>query len=117
MKTVTIIIQEAPYLKNNKAWNALRFAGAALAGGNKIRIFLLERGIELARSNHKVQKGDENLETLLNSLIDMDLEVKSCGKSMDSFNTKESDFIKGVKRSSMLELSKWVETSDNVLTF
>jgi len=32
MKTVTIVIQNAPYRSNNKAWHALRFAGAALAG-------------------------------------------------------------------------------------
>ncbi len=31
MKTVTIVIQNAPYRSNNKAWHALRFAGAALA--------------------------------------------------------------------------------------
>lgn len=30
MSTVTIVIQNAPYLEDNKAWHALRFAGAAL---------------------------------------------------------------------------------------
>jgi len=31
MTTITIVIQNAPYKENNKAWHALRFAGAALA--------------------------------------------------------------------------------------
>lgn len=30
MKNITIIIQNAPYQSDNKAWHALRFAGAAL---------------------------------------------------------------------------------------
>ncbi len=30
MTTVTIVIQNSPYKENNKAWHALRFAGAAL---------------------------------------------------------------------------------------
>lgn len=29
MSTVTVIIQNAPYQSDNKAWHALRFAGAA----------------------------------------------------------------------------------------
>jgi len=32
MTTVTVVIQNSPYKENNKAWHALRFAGAALAG-------------------------------------------------------------------------------------
>jgi sulfur relay (sulfurtransferase) complex TusBCD TusD component (DsrE family) len=31
MTTITIVIQNAPYKENHKAWHALRFAGAALA--------------------------------------------------------------------------------------
>jgi sulfur relay (sulfurtransferase) complex TusBCD TusD component (DsrE family) len=36
MSTVTIVIQNAPYESGNKAWHALRFAGAALAGWVKV---------------------------------------------------------------------------------
>ena len=32
MTTITIVIQNSPYKENNKAWHALRFAGAALDG-------------------------------------------------------------------------------------
>lgn len=30
MSTVKIVVQNAPYLDDNKAWHALRFVGAAL---------------------------------------------------------------------------------------
>jgi len=43
MTTVTIVIQNSPYKENNKAWHALRFAGAALANWVKnsdhVRVF------------------------------------------------------------------------------
>jgi len=32
MTAITIVIQNSPYKENNKAWHALHFAGAALAG-------------------------------------------------------------------------------------
>ena len=42
MKTVTIIIQNAPYIANNKAWHALRFAGAALIEDMTVQVHLLD---------------------------------------------------------------------------
>jgi hypothetical protein len=35
MTTVTIVIQNSPYKENNKAWHALRFAGAAPTTGQR----------------------------------------------------------------------------------
>ena len=45
METLTIVLQEAPYLEGNKAWHALRLAGASLADGLTVRLFLLEKGV------------------------------------------------------------------------
>jgi sulfur relay (sulfurtransferase) complex TusBCD TusD component (DsrE family) len=44
MTRVTIVIQNYPYKENNKAWHALRFAGAALAGDMTARVHLLDDG-------------------------------------------------------------------------
>ncbi len=35
---ITIVIQNSPYRGNNKAWHALRFAGAALAEDMSVRV-------------------------------------------------------------------------------
>ncbi len=37
-KTVTVVIQNAPYKKDNKAWHALRFVGAALVEDLNARV-------------------------------------------------------------------------------
>jgi sulfur relay (sulfurtransferase) complex TusBCD TusD component (DsrE family) len=43
MTTIIIVIQNSPYKENNKAWHALRFAGAALAnwvkGSDQVMVF------------------------------------------------------------------------------
>jgi len=46
MTTVTIVIQNPPYQENNKAWHALRFAGAALAEDMRVRVHLLDDAVE-----------------------------------------------------------------------
>jgi len=56
MKTVTIVIQNAPYRSNNKAWHALRFAGAALAEDMGVRVHLLDDGVESVKVNRDPDK-------------------------------------------------------------
>ena len=117
MSTVTIIIQNAPYQKNNKAWHALRFAGAALAEDMEVQVHLLDEGVKLGRRNHEVPEGMVNLEELLNELIECGLEVRACGMAVDEYGITEDKLITGIEKGSMKALANWVKSSDNVLTF
>lgn len=45
-----VIIQNAPYRSGNKAWHALRLAGACLAQDMAVRIHLLDERICTART-------------------------------------------------------------------
>jgi sulfur relay (sulfurtransferase) complex TusBCD TusD component (DsrE family) len=56
MKTVTIVIQNAPYRSNNKAWHALRFAGAVLADDMGVRVHLLDDGVESVKVSRDPDK-------------------------------------------------------------
>ena len=47
MSSVTIVIQNSPYQPNNKAWHALRFAGAALTEDMEVRVHRLDDGVEV----------------------------------------------------------------------
>ena len=62
MSTVTIVIQNAPYKDNNKAWHALRFAGAALVEDMKVQVHLLDDGVEVGRKNHDVPERAVNVD-------------------------------------------------------
>ncbi len=116
-KTVTIIIQNAPYKGDNKAWHALRFAGAALAEDMKVRVHLLDDGAQLARRNHQVPAGAVDLEKLLAELMEYGLEVRACGMAMNDCKLDERDLIPGIQQGSMKALADWVKQSDIVLTF
>jgi sulfur relay (sulfurtransferase) complex TusBCD TusD component (DsrE family) len=115
--TLTIVIQDAPYEPSNKAWHALRFAGAALADDTTVRVFLLDRGVALGRKNHEVPAGKENLEKLLNELIGCGLEVQACGMCLKTCCLDERDLIDGIARGSMKALVAWTKTSDRVIAF
>jgi sulfur relay (sulfurtransferase) complex TusBCD TusD component (DsrE family) len=117
MKNVTIIIQNAPYLTDNKAWHALRFAGAALAEDMTVRVHLLDDGVRVGQRDQVVPGGAVNLEQLLAELIECGLIVRACGMAMDGCGYQEGQLIPGVERGSMKALASWVKDSDAVLTF
>lgn len=117
MTTVTIIIQNAPYQPDNKAWHALRFAGAALTEDMTVRVHLLDSGVEVGRRNHSVPEGAAKLEELLSELMECGLQVRACGMALDDCNIDESAMLKGVEKGSMKALAAWVKDSDHVMTF
>ena len=116
-KTVTVIIQNAPYQPDNKAWHALRFAGAALAEDLAVRVHLLDDGVRVGRCGHTVPEGAADLEQLLGELIECGLEVRACGMSLDGCGIPDGELVPGIERGSMKALATWVRDSDVVMTF
>lgn len=53
MTVTTIIIHNAPCQSDNKAWPALRFAGAALGEDMHVRVHLLDEGVRLGRRGRR----------------------------------------------------------------
>ena len=117
MSVVTIVIQKGPYQADNKAWHALRFAGAALTEDMTVRVHLLDESMKVGRRGHQVLEGAVNLEELLGELIECGLEVRACGMSVDDCRINEGDLIAGIEKGSMKALAGWVKTSDHVMTF
>ena len=116
-KTLTIIIQNAPYQNDNKAWHALRFAGAALASDMQVRVHLLDEGVKVGKTGQPVPEGTADLQKLLGELIECGLKVRACGMSLDGCGLPESQLVTGIERGSMKLLAEWINDSDTVLTF
>lgn len=116
-KRITIIIQNAPYRGDNKAWHALRFAGACLAQDMEVRVHLLDDGAEVGRSGHVTPEDKVNLEQLLTELIECGLEASACGMALDERAICAEEMIPGVERGSMKLFAGWVAESDLALTF
>ncbi len=116
-KTITIIIQNPPYKGDNKAWHALRFAGASIAEGMNVHVHLLDDGVEVGKRGQKPPEGAVNLEELIKELMEYGLEVNACGLALDGCKIPEGEMIAGINRGSMKTLASWVSHSDLVTTF
>lgn len=117
MSTVTIVIQNAPYKDDNKAWHALRFAGAALVEDMNVQVHLLDDGVEVGRKNQDIPEGAVNLEELLCELIECGLVIRACGMSLGECALDEDAMIDGIECGSMKALAGWVKESDQVMVF
>lgn len=117
MSTVTIVIQNAPYKEDNKAWHALRFAGAALTEDMIVQVHLLDDGVEVGRKDQDVPEGFVDLEELIGELIECGLVVRACGMSLGECALDEDAMIDGIECGSMKALAAWVKVSDQVMVF
>lgn len=116
MTTTLFILNDAPY-GNERAYNALRLAGA-LAGreGEQVRLFLLADAVACAKSGQKVPQGYYNVNLMLGKVIRAG-EVGVCGTCMDARGLTEADLQEGVRRSTLAELAEWTAAADKVLVF
>jgi sulfur relay (sulfurtransferase) complex TusBCD TusD component (DsrE family) len=96
---------------------AMPCAGAALTEDMEVRVFLLERGVEVGQKGHDVPEGKDNLEALLTELMACGLEVQVCGLCMSSCSLEEKDTSDDIVRGPMKPLAGWVKSSGRVLTF
>lgn len=114
---IVIIIQHAPYQSDNKAYDALRFAGAALAEDMAVNVHLLDVGVFLAQQQRSIPENKPDLEELLQELIECGLVVQACGKSLDDYQINDNEMIHNIERASMKKLATWVKECDLVMTF
>ncbi len=116
LATFTLIINEAPYSKE-RALSALRFAWTCDIEGHKVRIWLFENGVYLAKKGQKPAQGLTNYGQTLNELIKGGTEVKACVVCVEARGLTQNDLIDGVKIATVHELVEWTVDSDKVITF
>ncbi len=116
MVTYTILITEAPY-GTERPYTALRFARTCDIEGYKVKIFLIENGVYLAKKGQKPASDQPNLTEYLEDLISGGQEVKACGVCMQARGLSETDVITGVKAATMHELVDWTTNSDKIVVF
>ena len=105
MKLGIIISTSEPEL----VWNAYRLANFALNEGDKVKIFLLARGVESESGNEKY-----NIKEQIAQFISKGGEIYACGNCMKS---RQMDSRDTCPLSSMKDLYQIVKDSDKILTF
>lgn len=116
MTSTLFILNEAPY-GSERAYNALRLAGALAArAGQQVRVFLLADAVACARAGQKVPEGYYNAELMLGKVARSG-EVGLCGTCMDARGMQDADMMTGARRSTLKELADWTVEADKVLVF
>ncbi len=117
-RIILIIMGKAPYDGTDTAWNALRLAGQLHKDGVTVRLFLMNDAVDLARESIKPPDGYFDLVRIVKDLIAAGVTVRVCGTCQGRCGlAKGEPYYSGANKSSMVELSEWVRTSDQVLTF
>jgi len=116
MSTILFVVNDAPY-GNERAYNALRLAGALAAKEDAhVRVFLMADAVGCAKDHQKVPEGYYNTQIMLSKIVRKG-EVALCGTCMDARGLSESELIEGVKRSTLAQLADWTLEAGKVLIF
>ncbi len=117
-QTLLIILGHTPYDGSDTAWNALRLVGQLHKDGVTVRLFLMNDAVDLARESIKPPEGYFDLVRIVKDLIVAGVSVRVCGTCQGRCGiAKGESYYQGANKSSMVELSAWVRSSDHVLTF
>jgi len=90
--------------------NAFRFGVTALTANNEVKVFLINKGVELEEINNN----EHDVKKQVDSFIENKGQILACGTCLKSRQKKGSDIC---PISTMAELLKLVEDSDKLLTF
>ena len=117
MTTSTLfILNDAPY-GNERAYNALRLAGALTAREDQqVRVFLMADSVGCARVGQKVPEGYYNLQLMLGKVLRKG-EVALCGTCMDARGMSDGDLVQGAQHGTLAQLAEWTAQADKVLVF
>ncbi len=114
MPRALIILHASPDAPDCRALTALRLAGAMLAEGKDVRLFLVEHGAQLADPKLTT---DDPCRALFYELLDVGLDVQVCGGTMKKLGWDQAYPLPGIHPSSMKGLSSFVSESDEIITF
>ena len=113
-----IILNRQPYDGTDITWNALRLARQLNNDGVKVRLFLMNHSVDLARDGISPPDGIEDMVSMTKDLISKGVPVKVCGTCQNRCGVlKGQPYYDGAQFSTMAECSQWVQSSEKVLTF
>ncbi len=116
MTFTLFIVNDAPY-GNERAYNALRLAGAlASRDGQAVRLFLMADAVTCAKSGQKVPEGYYNVQLMLGKVLRKG-EVGLCGTCMDARGLRDEELIEGARRATLAQLADWTAEAGKVLVF
>lgn len=112
------LYSERPSIRHRAQLNALRLAGSlSKRDGEEVKVFLIGDAASCAKKDQKVPQGCYNVEIMLHGVGRRGGEIGVCGTCMDARGIAEGELSDTTHRSSLEELTNWVQWADRTLVF
>jgi uncharacterized protein involved in oxidation of intracellular sulfur len=117
MAKTLFILNDPPY-GTERSYNALRLAGSlAKREGESVRVFLMGDAASCAKKNQRVPQGYYNVDVMLRTVGRQGGETGVCATCMDARGIADDELTETARRSSLDELTTWVQWADRTLVF
>ena len=117
MTSLLLVINRAPYDGTDVVWNALRLAGSAAEAGMRVRLFLMNDGVDLAREGVTPDGAEFDLQEMLRELISGGVEVRLCQTCLTRCGIGKKETMPQAQIAGMKDLVAWVRDTEKVLSF
>ena len=115
--SLLLVINRPPYDGTDVVWNALRLAATALESAMRVRIFLMNDAVDLARSGSQPEGADFDLQAMLRDLMEKGATVRLCQTCLTRCGIGGGEIISETKVAGMKDLVAWIRDSEKVLSF
>ena len=117
MANTLFILNDPPY-GTERTYNALRLAGSlAKREGEQVKVFLIGDAAAAAKAGQRVPQGYYNVEVMLRSVAKRGGEIGVCGTCMDARGIADGELSDATHRSSLDQLTDWMQWAEKVLVF
>ena len=117
MSKTLFILNDPPY-GTERSYNALRLAGALTKrDGEEVKVFLIGDASSCAKKDQKVPQGYYNTEIMLQGVGRRGGEIGVCATCMDARGISDAELTDTTRRSSLEELTNWVQWAERTLVF
>jgi uncharacterized protein involved in oxidation of intracellular sulfur len=117
MPKTLFILNDPPY-GTERSYNALRLAGSlARRDGEAVKVFLIGDAAACAKKDQKVPHGYYNLEVMLRNVGRNGGEIGVCGTCMDARGMADAELTDTAHRSTLEDLTTWVQWAERTLVF
>lgn len=117
MAKTLFILNDPPY-GTERTYNALRLAGSlATRDGEHVKVFLVGDAAGAGKAGQKVPQGYYNVDVMLRNVATHGADVGICGTCMDARGITDAELTDKAHRSSLEELTNWVQWADHTLVF
>ena len=117
MSKTLLILNDPPY-GTERSYNGLRLAGSlSKRESEEVKVFLIGDAAGCAKKDQKVPQGYYNVEVMLRNVGRHGAEVGVCATCMDARGIADAELTETTHRSSLEELTNWVQWADHTLVF